>query len=124
MKSYIWTEIKFQPTNNWYERRLRCWQHLLKLTTDGGSILKRFLSLENVEEDYICELTPQLSPSIDKLQIVIKQMKNIKSPEIDDFPYAENCENFPLARIFELVILMCKNGDLYRFPRINHQFCV
>lgn len=58
--------------------------------------------MNNVEEDYICELIPQLSPSIDKLQIAIKQMKNIKSPEIDGFPYAvyKNCENFPLTRIF------------------------
>lgn len=55
-----------------------------------------------------------MSPSIDKLQIAIKEMKNIKSPEIDGFLYAvyKNCESFPLTRVFELVILMCENGEI------------
>lgn len=41
-------------------------------------------------------------------------MKNIESPEIDDFPYAvhKKCEKFPLTRIFELVTLMSKNGEI------------
>lgn len=75
-----------------------------------------------MEEDYIYECLPQyevdpsldLSPTLDELQMAIKQMKNNKSPGVDGLPYEvyKYGGKIVITKIFELISLMWKNETI------------